>query len=111
MAETGSFFPSLVTSGITFVFIAFALYAFAGSGIIPPLPLMKPVLTLIGAIFGLRGLAVLYFIYLFVGKGEAEYLKDILFSLVSLTIGLLYLAGVYRAGAMLQKIHRTIGSN
>lgn len=94
MAESGSIFPTLITTGITIVFFVFALYAFAGSQLIRPLPLMKPVLTAIGAIFSLRGIAVLYFGYLYLATKEPEYLKDGTFSLVSLVIGVLYLVGL-----------------
>ncbi len=95
MAENGSLYPTLLTSGITLVFIVFAIYAFSGAEIIKPLPFLRLVLIGIGTIFTLRGLAVTYFVYLVMTSGHLDLVKDMAFSLVSLTIGLFYLGGVF----------------
>ncbi|HTA37591.1 MAG TPA: hypothetical protein VK760_00875 [Candidatus Acidoferrales bacterium] len=42
---------------IACVLFVFAAYAFSGSGVIPQLPLLKPMLALVAAVFTLRGIA------------------------------------------------------
>lgn len=59
MAEEGSWYPALVTSGIAFVLFLWALYGFSGAGLMPRLPLLKTGLVIISAIYLLRGLAVI----------------------------------------------------
>ena len=55
-AERGSPVPAVITLGIAAVLAAWAVYAFAGAGLIPRLPLMRTALVLISAIYLLRGL-------------------------------------------------------
>ncbi len=94
MAESGSPVPAIITSGITAVFALFGTYALSGAGIIQPFPFLEPVLIGIGVIFTLRGLAVAYFLYLLITSGQMEFMKETIFSLVALIIGLFYLVGV-----------------
>lgn len=93
MAEIGSFIPTALTIGISLVFIVFALYAFSGGRILKPLPFLNPILLLIGIIYGLRGLASFYFIYMLIFSADPEMFKNLVFSLVSLFVGILYIAG------------------
>lgn len=57
-AEAGRLYPAAVTAAITLVFSVWAAYAFSGAGLLPPLPLRRSVLTLITAIYLVRGLVV-----------------------------------------------------
>ncbi len=64
MAEDGSWVPALVTFAMTLVLFVWALYAFSGAGLIRRLPLLKPGLLAISAIYLVRGLAFIpaYFV-------------------------------------------------
>lgn len=57
MAERGSLYPTIVTLVITGVLFVWAQYAFAAAGLVPHLPLMKPALVAITAVYLLRGMA------------------------------------------------------
>jgi len=59
LAESGHWYPPLITTGIALVLGAWALVAASAAGVIAPLPLLKPALCVITAIYLLRGLAVL----------------------------------------------------
>jgi hypothetical protein len=50
-AEAGQLQPALVTLAVAAVLVVWALYAFAGAGLVGPLPLMKPALTAITAVY------------------------------------------------------------
>ncbi len=93
MAEAGSILPALLTLVLVSVFIFFAIYAFSGGKIIRPLPFLKPFLYLIGTIYTLRGLFIIYNLYWLIVSLSASTIKELVFSLVALGIGLLYLAG------------------
>jgi hypothetical protein len=93
MAEEESWLPPAMTLGIICVFFVFALYAFSGCNRFKSLPYLKPALFLIGTIYSLRGLATFYFIYLLLNTPGPDLVKNLVFSLVSLTIGILYLSG------------------
>ena len=56
-AARGLYYPALVTIGIAAMLGIWSAYALAGAGAIGPLPLLKPVLIGITAIYVLRGLA------------------------------------------------------
>jgi hypothetical protein len=94
MAEAGLWQPTLVTIGIATVLSVWGLYALAGAGIIRPLPLMKPALTAITAVYLLRGLAPLPLLFL-----TAIPMTPFVWwsSAICLTIGLIHLAGLIPA--------------
>ncbi len=58
LAEQGSFIPTITTLGIFSLLFIAGLYAFSGAGLIPKLPLLKPALLIIGAVYLTRGLAL-----------------------------------------------------
>lgn len=97
MALAGSPIPALITFLITVVFTVFAMYAFSGTGVIRELPLLKPAIWVIGAIYALRGLAIFVQFYLIVQGQTGENLatKDVIFSCVALFVGIVYLLGAY----------------
>jgi putative oxidoreductase len=79
------------------VFVVWALYAFSGAGYLRPLPLLWVGLPVIGAIYTLRGLFIIPIVLLVIQQvplDEPLAPVAIVSALVSLGIGLLYLAGV-----------------
>ena len=103
-AESGSAFPALITLVLVAVFTIWGLYAFSGAGVIRRLPLLRIALLLIGAIYTLRGVAVFQQIFQIATSSVQVEPREIVFSLVSLVIGLVYLVGTainwksFRAG-------------
>jgi hypothetical protein len=96
-AEAGSFVPAALTLFLAAVFAVFALYAFSGAGAVRRLPLLRTGLVTIGLIFTLRGLALIPELIQYFRRPEDVLPRVLVFSLVSLVIGLLYLAGTFRA--------------
>ena len=92
-AESGSAFPAVLTLVLAVVFAVWGLYALSGAGIIRRLPLLKIALILIGAVYTLRGIAVFQQIFQTATASAKVEPRDIVFSLVSLGIGLAYLIG------------------
>ena len=90
-AESGQAWPALATAGVTAVFVGFGLYALSGAGVVRPLPLLHPVLIGIAAIYTLRGGAFVPQVF---GLVEAPP-RDLVFSLASLAIGLIHVAGLW----------------
>lgn len=93
MMERGSPVPVIATGGVIVVMLTFAAYAFAGAGVLRPLPKLSLALAVIGAIFVVRGLGVAWFSYLLIVGSPDAIPREIGFSLVSLVVGLLYLSG------------------
>ena len=56
-AAQGHLYPDLVTAGIAAVLGIWSAYALAGAKLIRPLPLLKPALVVITAIYLVRGIA------------------------------------------------------
>lgn len=56
MAQRGAPAPAVITLGIATALAICAGYAFAGAGLIRPLPLQRPALTAIATVFFVRGL-------------------------------------------------------
>ena len=73
------------------MFAIWAVYAFAGAGIIAKMPLQKIALIAISSIYILRGLVVVVLIF----KPMLASSFNIWSSLVSLAIGLLYAYGTW----------------
>lgn len=92
-AEAGSFVPAAMTLFIAVVFAVFSLYAFAGAGRLRRLPLLRTGLAVIAAIYTLRGLGLFFELAGYVQGSEAVMPRHLAFSVVSLTIGILYLLG------------------
>lgn len=92
-AEAGSFAPAALTLFIAVVFAVFSLYAFAGAGRLRRLPLLRTGLSVIAAIYCLRGLALLPELAGYAQGSDAVTPRQLVFSAVSLAIGILYLLG------------------
>jgi putative oxidoreductase len=56
-ARAGDSRAPLTCVAIACILLVFAAYAFSGSGVGPQLPLLKPVLAVVAAVFTLRGIA------------------------------------------------------
>ena len=80
---------------IAAVFVGFGVYALSGAGIIRSLPLLKAILTLISLIYFVRGMAILPELLSFAQAGLRSGVtrQALASSLVSLLIGIFYIAG------------------
>ncbi len=92
-AESGSAFPALLTLFLVAIFAIWGFYGLSGAGIIRRLPLLKIALILIGAVYTLRGVAVFQQLFQIATSSVEVAPREIVFSLVSLVIGLAYLIG------------------
>ncbi|MEM9325804.1 MAG: hypothetical protein AAGA85_09115 [Bacteroidota bacterium] len=95
LAEQGSWRPALVTSLITLIFFVWAYYALSASGLrlLGTVPFVKGMLLLIGGVYTFRGLAIVAPLFGYTGHG-ARFM--VLTSFVSLVIGALHWAGLWR---------------
>lgn len=93
LAASGSPWPALITLLLTVGFVVFGLYAFSGAGRFRRMPLLRPALVAIAAIYTLRGLVV---VPEALGRIEADG-TAIIFSAVSLVIGLAYAVGIVQS--------------
>ena len=57
-AAAGRWYPTIITAGIALVLSVWAAYALSGAGVIQTLPLLKLGLSVITAIYLVRGLAI-----------------------------------------------------
>lgn len=92
-AESGSAFPAALTLVLAAIFAIWGFYGLSGAGVIRRLPLLKIALTLIGAVYTLRGVAVFQQLLQMVTSSAEVAPREIVFSFVSLVIGLAYLIG------------------
>jgi hypothetical protein len=90
MAESGSWYPAVITLSIALVLLVWALYAFSGAGVIRRLPMLTSGLVVISVIYLFRGLIL--FPALIVNP---EIVDGFLVwsSLICLVYGLAYAAG------------------
>ena len=98
-AERGSWGPPLMTVGIASILAIWATYAFAGSGLLPRLPLMRTALIAISAVYLARGLIILY-PPLF-GRSDLSTAFMLWSSLIVLIVGIAYAIGTWRAWPIL----------
>ncbi len=98
LAEAGSALPAVLTLGVAGALMVFAAYAWSGAGRMRALPQLQRALWVIGGIFTLRGLGVVWFSWLVLSDSPEAIPREIGFSLVSLGIGLAYLVGAAARG-------------
>lgn len=55
LAENGSWYPALITIGISLVLAAWSAYALSGAGLLPAFPFLKAVLVAVTSVYLLRG--------------------------------------------------------
>jgi hypothetical protein len=92
-AESGSAFPALLTLTLVGIFTIWGFYGFSGANVVRRLPFLKTVLLLIGAVYTLRGVAVFQELLQIATSSMEVAPRKVVFSLVSLVIGLTYLLG------------------
>ncbi len=92
MAEQGSPLPAILTLILASLFAGWGAYALAGAGLLPRPPWPRAALLMISFIYLVRGsFIIVNLIYLLLGAGTP--LREVFFSLTSLVIGLILLAG------------------
>jgi len=89
LAKIQPLLPYLLTIFVAVVFFIFGLYGLSADNKIKNLPLLKPVIFIIAGIFLLRGL-VEFIVDAIRGTNSTT---EIIYSLIALTIGLLFLIG------------------
>ena len=90
MAESGSWYPAVLTGAIAVVLLVWALYAFSGAGLMRRLPFLKAGLVVISALYLIRGLA---FIPVYLMQPEMVDGFLVWSSLICLVYGLSYAIG------------------
>ena len=96
MADAGSATPTIITSGIVFVLLAWAYCALAGVGIAPKPPLLRFALSAIAAIYLARGLMVFAMMKTMPGRSLEFWLWS---SAICLVLGAVYLIGTKQSWA------------
>jgi hypothetical protein len=92
-AEAGARSPAVVTFTFALVFVAFALYGFSAAAVIRRLPMLRPMLVAIAAVYLLRGLAAFPQGFAFVVRPSTMPFQYFLASFVSLVAGVCYAMG------------------
>jgi len=90
LAQTHFSLPYLLTIFVSIVFFVFGLYGLSADKKFRRLPLLKPVIFLIAGIYLLRGIGELIFD---LEKQQANQFLEIIYSLIAVFIGLLFLIG------------------
>ncbi len=85
---------SIASAVLALIFAVWSAYAFSGAGLIGALPLLRPALIVIGAIYILRSLFIFTEVRMVLNEGYP--FRFVIFSTISLVTGLLYLIGILR---------------
>ncbi len=107
-AESGSSVPAVMTLVLVVIFAVWGVYAFSGARMLRRLPLLRTALLMIGAIYTLRGLAVLGQVVQIITSAKQVEPREVMFSLVSLGIGLAYLLGTIISWSSLRANSRPV---
>ena len=91
LAESGHWYPPVITLAIAGVLFAWALYAFSAAGILMRLPLVRYVLAAITSVYLIRGIAFQPLMTYFPGNSRSFWLFT---SAIALAIGLIHLIGL-----------------
>ena len=94
LAERGSLLPALVTAGLVLAFTAWGFYALSGAGLLRPLPLLRPALALIAAVYTVRGLLLVPEL-LHLIPAHLLSPRSAAFSAIALSIGGAHFAGLF----------------
>ena len=90
LAQYHSSLPYLLTIFVSVVFFIFGLYGVSADNKFRRLPFLKPIIFTIAGIYLLRGIGELI---LDLGKQQANQFLEIIYSLIAVFIGLLFLIG------------------
>lgn len=100
LAARGFLYPTVVTAFIAATLGVWALYAFSGAGVIRRLPFLRLVLTLIAAVYLLRGIlgvpVVLLVDHPYANELEARMTFMVVSSAICIFLGLCYAVGAVR---------------
>ncbi len=100
LAARGSVYPTLVTACIAAALGAWTLYALSGAGVIRRLPLLRPVLALIAAVYLARGILGVPAVLVMDGPYASQLREKMTFMVVSsalcVLLGLCYAVGAAR---------------
>ena len=99
LAEHRSPIPTVTVIVIAALLTVAAAYAWSAAGLLRPLPKLAPALTVITAIYLLRGLALLIEVPTRALSPTAVPLRELAFSGSALAIGLLHVAGLRAIGS------------
>lgn len=92
LARSGSPLPALATLLVAAVFAVFGMYALSAAGRAPRLPQRRIILIGISGIYLLRGLIVVPQLLMYMNTSDVP-LRALIFSLISLAIGIVYTVG------------------
>ena len=90
LAQYHSSLPYLLTIFVSVVFLIFGLYGLSADNKFRRLPFLKPIIFTMAGIYLLRGIGELI---LDLGKQQANQFLEIIYSLIAVFIGLLFLIG------------------
>jgi hypothetical protein len=90
LAQKHSSLPYLMTIFTAIIFFVFGLYGLSADNKFRRLPFLKPVIFIIAVIYLLRGIGELLFD---LEKQRANQFLEIIYSLVAVSIGLIFLIG------------------
>ncbi|MBC8291723.1 MAG: hypothetical protein H8E45_01005 [Proteobacteria bacterium] len=93
-SESGSPLPGLLTLGIAAILASFGLYALAAAGVPISLPFIRAGVTVVAAIYLLRGLGCFPQLVMLSRGSQKVAPREPVFSAVSLAIGIVYAAGI-----------------
>ena len=85
---------ALITFILAIIFVICGVYGLSGARVFPHLVLLRLVLIIIAAGYILRGLAFVKEVILVFGHSASVPTRELVFSSVSLIVGLLYLTGL-----------------
>lgn len=98
-AERGEAFPAIATMAIALILIGWAVYAASGAGLIGRLPLLRPVLIAITAVYLVRGMALFWPALLRRPDLSQSFL--VWSSAIVLVIGTIHAIGIWRVWPLL----------
>ena len=97
MTEAGSLSPAILTALFAIIFGVWAVYGFGGARIIRRPPMVRLGLVVISAVYTLRGLSALPEAVLLARNPSAFPARFLVFSIVSLAVGVIYAIGTKQA--------------
>ena len=93
-AEAGNPKPTLITAGLTVIFLGFGFYALSAAGQVRRLPLTRWIVLGIGVLYLLRGILVGPQAWWAIQHPDQVPLRFVLFSAVALLLGVVCVYGV-----------------
>jgi hypothetical protein len=97
LVERGSPLPALLTIGIALLVGLCGLYALAGAGRVRALPLLRPALAVITAVYLLRGVVIGPEVLAVAAHRPGLPPRELVFSTTALALGIVHAVGLRRA--------------